>query len=84
MPPEVLWQRQELENQVVSRLREAKKIYAEAVEELFTTWEQLIDDEIVEQLAKREWQEDLQILVVKAWIKKLPTKEKITKGTELK
>ena len=54
------------------------------MEAVAATWEQLIDDETAEQLAKQARQADLQILEMKAEIKKLPTKEKIARGTKLK
>ena len=44
----------------------------------------IIDDETAEQLAEQVWQADLQILALKAKIKKLPMKEKIARGTKLK
>ena len=47
-------------------------------------WEPLIDDETVEQLVEQARQENLQVIEVKAEIKKLPTKEKIAKGAKLK
>ena len=71
-------------NQVFSRLREAENIYTEAMEAISVTWEQIIDDETTKQLVEKAHQEDLHILTVKADIKKLPTKEKIAKGAELK
>ena len=84
MPPEVLQQRQESTNQAIAQLREAEKICIEVVGAIATTWEQLINDETAEQLDKQARQEYLQVLAVKAEIKKLPTNEKITKGIELK
>ena len=48
------------------------------------TWEQLINDETTEQLTEQERQVDIQILALKSKIKKLPMKEKISMGTELK
>ena len=54
------------------------------MEEVAATWEQLIDDETVEQLVEQVRQADLQILEMNTDIKKLPTKEKIAMGTELK
>ena len=83
-PPKVLQQRQQFASQSVSRLREAEHVCAEAVETIATSWEQLIDDAMVKQLAKQAWQADLKILALKAEIKKLPMKEKIARGTKLK
>ena len=83
-PPEVLHQRQQLATQAISQLRKAESICAEAMEAVAATWEQLIDDEVVEKLATQVWQVDLQILALKAEIKKIPMKEKIARGTELK
>ena len=51
-------------------------------------WKQLlqhgnIDDETAEQLAEQVRQLELQILAMKAEIKKLPIKEKIARGIEV-
>ena len=54
-PPKVVQQRKELANQVVGRLREAKKICTKAVEAIVVAWEKLIEDETVQQLIKWEW-----------------------------
>ena len=84
MPPKIVQQIKESTNQVIGQLREAENIYIEAVEAIAMAWEPLIDDETVEQLVEQEWQENLQVIEVKAEIKKLPTKEKIAKGAKLK
>ena len=54
------------------------------MEAIVVAWEQLIDDETIEQLAEWVRKEYLQVLVVKLEIKNIPTKEKIAKGVELK
>ena len=52
MPPEVLQQRQQLETQGITQLREADNICAQEMEAVAPTWEQIVDDETAEQLSK--------------------------------
>ena len=83
-PPKVVQKRKQSSYEVVGRLREAEKICTEAVETITIVWGELIEDETVEKLAEQARQVELHVLVVKTTIKKLPTKEKIAKGAELK
>ena len=80
----MLQQRQESKNQASGWLREAEKICIEVVESIIMAWEQLIDDETIKQLSEQSWQVDLQVLAMKEEINKLPPREKISKGAELK
>ena len=73
-----------METQAVSQLQEAKSVCVEAIETIATAWEYLIDDAVAEKLFEQAGKVDLQMLALKDESKKLPMKENITWGTNLK
>ena len=70
--------------EAVERIRQGEKLCTEAVEAFSAMWELLLEDETVEKINEDAQKDDLKITAVKADMKKLPIKYRITKVAELK
>ena len=68
----------------IERIRKGEKLYIEGIEAVSTTWEFILEDEVVEKIKEDAWKTNLNITTVKEDMKKLSIKERITKVVELK
>ena len=71
-------------SEAIDRIKEGEKLCKEAIDQVFATWELLLEDEKVEKIIEDLRQTKLQITSVKADMKKLHIGENIGKVVKLK
>ena len=83
-PPEVIEERRKTTSEAIEWIKQGEKLCTETIYIVSAVWELFLKYEAMEKIKEDAWKDDLKISAVKEYMKTMPMKEKITRGTELK